>query len=183
MTGAFERRLRARRDTGNKLLVPYVTGGLGDDWTKTLEAAAAAGADAIEVGIPFSDPVMDGPVIQQASELAIRSGATPVSVLDELRHIDVGIPIAVMTYYNIAFRMGLERFAHSLVDSGVAAAILPDLPIDEAAPWTVAADDAGVETILLAPPTASDEQLARIAKRCRGFVYGVGLVGTTGSAR
>jgi tryptophan synthase alpha chain len=123
---------------------------------------------------------MDGPVIQQASELAIRSGATPISVLDELRHIDVGVPIAVMTYYNIAFRMGLERFAHILIDSGVSAAILPDLPIDEAAPWTVAADDAGVETILLAAPTASDERLARIAERCRGFVYGVGLVGITG---
>jgi tryptophan synthase alpha chain len=178
--GTLEIALRAARDTGRKLLVPYVTGGYGTDWAEVVRAVADAGADAIEIGIPFSDPVMDGPVIQQASEEALQSGATPVSVLEELRTIDAGVPLAVMTYYNLAFHMGHERFAASLADAGVAAAILPDLPLEEVGPWATAADAAGVETVLLAAPTAPDERLPLVVARARGFVYAVGLLGVTG---
>ena len=178
--GTLETALRASRDAGRKLLVPYVTGGLGDDWADIVRAVADAGADAIEIGIPFSDPVMDGPVIQEASELALRSGATPVTIFDELRTIDAGVPIAVMTYYNLAFHMGHERFAQSLAAAGVSAAILPDLPLEEVGPWATAADAAGVETVLLAAPTAPDERLPRVVARSRGFVYAVGLLGVTG---
>jgi tryptophan synthase alpha chain len=178
--GELEAALRAARERGRKLLVPYVTGGLGDDWTDVLRAVAAAGADAIEIGIPFSDPVMDGPTIQEASERALAAGATPQSILDGLRGLDAGVPLAVMTYYNIAFHMGHERFARSLVDVGVAAAILPDLPLEESGPWCAVADDAGVETVMLAAPTAPDERLPSICQRARGFVYGVGLLGVTG---
>lgn len=178
--GTLESALRAARDSGRKLLVPYVTGGLGDDWPDVVRAVADAGADAIEIGIPFSDPVMDGPVIQEASERALRQGATPVTVLDRLRTIDAGVPLAVMTYYNLVFRMGHERFAASLAGAGVSGAILPDLPFEEVGPWATAADAAGVETVLLAAPTASDERLARIVPRARGFVYSVGLLGVTG---
>ena len=177
--GPLEAALRNRRSQGGKALVPYLTGGLGD-WQGALAAAADAGADAVEVGIPFSDPVMDGPVIQQANDRALADGVTPLGVLNALGRLDVGIPLAVMTYYNIAFRFGLERFASVLAEQGVAAAILPDLPLEEAGPWTEAADAAGVETVLLAAPTASDERLARICTRTRGFVYGVGLLGVTG---
>ena len=177
--GAMEAALRARRSQGGKALVPYLTGGLGD-WQTALAAAADAGADAIEVGIPFSDPVIDGPVIQEANDRALADGVTPLSVLDALGRLDIGVPLAVMTYYNIAFRFGLERFASVLAERGVAAAILPDLPLEEAGPWAEAADAAGVETVLLAAPTASDERLARICARTRGFVYGVGLLGVTG---
>lgn len=177
--GPLEAALRARRSQGSKALVPYLTGGLGD-WQAALGAAAEAGADAIEVGIPFSDPVMDGPVVQEANDRALADGVTPLSVLDDLGRLDIGVPLAVMTYYNIAFRFGLERFASVLADRGVAAAILPDLPLEESGPWTKAADDAGVETVLLAAPTASDERLGRICARTRGFVYGVGLLGVTG---
>ncbi len=180
MTGALETSLRAARAGGRKLLVPYLTGGLGPDWPASVEAVAEAGADAIEIGIPFSDPVMDGPVIQAASEQALAQGTTPVSVLAALRHVDAGVPLAVMTYYNIAARMGLRRFAASLAESGVAAAILPDLPLEEVEPWARAADWGGVETVLLAAPTASDERLARVCQRSRGFVYAVGLLGVTG---
>jgi len=178
--GALEQSLRAGREAGRKLLVPYVTGGLGDDWAEIVRAIADAGADAIEVGIPFSDPVMDGPVIQEASERALAAGATPASVLDELRGVDAGVPLAVMTYYNLAFHMGHERFASSLAEAGVAAAILPDLPLEEVGPWAGAADAAGVETVLLAAPTAPDDRLPRIVARSRGFVYAVGLLGVTG---
>lgn len=178
--GALEQHLRATRAAGRKLLVPYVTGGFGSDWPEVVRAVADAGADAIEVGVPFSDPVMDGPVIQEASERALAAGATPVSVLDELREVDAGVPLAVMTYYNLAFHMGHERFAASLAEAGVAAAILPDLPLEECGPWAAAADAAGVETVLLAAPTAPDERLPRVVARSRGFVYAVGLLGVTG---
>lgn len=176
----LERTLRAARARGHKLLVPYVTGGLDAEWVDVIRAVADAGADAIEVGIPFSDPVMDGPVIQEASQRALSRGATPQSILDGLRGIDAGVPFAVMTYYNIAFHMGHERFAHSLAGAGVDAAILPDLPLEETGPWCAAADAAGVETVLLAAPTAPDDRLPRICERSRGFVYGVGLLGVTG---
>jgi len=178
--GVLETALRAARADGRKLLIPYVTGGLGTDWVETVRAVAEAGADAIEIGIPFSDPVMDGPVIQEASEKALQAGATPQSVLDQLRNSDAGVPLAVMTYYNIAFHMGHERFAAALGDAGVAAAILPDLPLEESGEWAVAADAAGIETVMLAAPTAPDERLPRVCARARGFVYAVGLLGVTG---
>ena len=178
--GTLETALRSARAAGRKLLVPYVTGGLGTDWAEIVRAVADAGADAIEIGVPFSDPVMDGPVIQEASELALRAGATPVTVFDELRTIDAGVPIAVMTYYNLAFHMGHERFAESLAGAGVSAAILPDLPLEEVGPWATAADAAGVETVLLAAPTAPDARLPLVCARARGFVYAVGLLGVTG---
>jgi len=178
--GTLETSLRHARAQGRKLVVPYITGGLGDDWTDVVRAVADAGADAIEIGVPFSDPVMDGPVIQEASERALRSGATPQSILDQLRGSDAGVPLAVMTYYNICFHMGHERFAARLGDAGVSAAILPDLPLEEAAPWCAVADAAGIETVMLAAPTAPDERLPPICDRARGFVYAVGLLGITG---
>lgn len=177
--GALEAALRAKRAEGRKLLVPYITGGL-PGWADAIRAAAAAGADAVEVGIPFSDPVMDGPVIQAASQQALEAGITPQAILDELAVLDAGIPTAVMTYYNIVFRAGHERFAEALRRSGVAGAILPDLPLEEVGPWAAAADAAGVETVLLAAPTAPDARLPRICARSRGFVYAVGLLGVTG---
>jgi tryptophan synthase alpha chain len=178
--GALEASLRAARDAGRKLLVPYVTGGLTSQWCDVVGAVAAAGADALEVGIPFSDPIMDGPTIQEASVRALAGGATPTGIVAELAHLDVGIPIAVMTYYNLVFRMGHRRFARRLVEAGVSAAIVPDLPLDEVGEWARAADDAGVETVMLAAPTTADDQLAPICRRARGFVYGVGLLGVTG---
>jgi tryptophan synthase alpha chain len=178
--GRLETALRASRGEGKKLLVPYLTGGLGDDWLDVLRAVVDAGADAVEIGIPFSDPVMDGPVIQEASEQALRAGATPVSVLEGLRHAEVGVPLAVMTYYNVAYHMGHERFAAELASAGVSAAILPDLPFEEVGPWATAADAADVETVLLAAPTAPDDRLPMICARARGFVYAVGLLGVTG---
>jgi tryptophan synthase alpha chain len=177
----LEAHLRARRDEGRKLLLPYVTGGYPiGEWPRLIEGFAAVGADALEIGIPFSDPVMDGPTIQEASTLALDAGSNPLSVLDEVAKTDAGVPLVAMTYYNICFRMGHRRFAASLRQAGISGAILPDLPLEEVGPWAEAADAEGVETVLLAAPTAPDERLPLIAERARGFVYGVGLVGITG---
>jgi tryptophan synthase alpha chain len=178
--GQIETSFRASRSRGRKVLVPFITGGMSDDWADCVRAAANGGADAIEIGIPFSDPIMDGPVIQQASTAALSRGATPVTVLAEAAKLDIGIPLVAMTSYNIAFRAGHERYARLLTDHGVCGTILPDLPIEEAAAWLEVADSAGIETVLLGAPTSSDERLARIAELSRGWVYGVGSLGVTG---
>jgi tryptophan synthase alpha chain len=168
------------RGKGRKLLIPYVTGGLDEAWLDVVRALAAAGADAVEVGIPFSDPVMDGPTIQAASVKAIERGATPYGIIAALREAQVDIPIVVMTYVNLIAHAGYRAMASRLGDSGVAGAILPDLPVDEAGEWLLESASAGVDSVLLAAPTSTDARLELICSNCRGFVYGVGLMGVTG---
>jgi tryptophan synthase alpha chain len=177
----LEKHLRAARDEGRKLLVPYITGGLGDDWVEVLHALADAGADAAELGIPFSDPVMDGITIQEASRLALEQGATPAGIVAAVAAADVQMPLAVMTYTNPVAHAGFRRFAALLADAGIDGAILPDLPLDELDGWGDAADAAGVETVLLAAPPTPDDRLRAICDRARGFVYGVALLGVTGA--
>lgn len=177
--GRLETHLRQRRDAGAKLLVPYLTGGLGD-WTEVVRAVADAGADAVEIGIPFSDPVMDGPTIQAASERALVEGTTPATVFADLRRADAGVPLVAMTYYNLVFHMGDERFAGEMAEAGFSGMILPDVPMEEQGPWRAAADAAGIETVLLAGPITPDDRLAAVCERSRGYVYGVNLMGVTG---
>jgi len=172
--------LRANRDKGRKLLIPYVTGGMDHEWMVTLEGLAGAGADAIEVGIPFSDPMIDGPVIQAASLQALARGTTPERVLSDLAHLDVGVPLVAMTYYNLIYRAGHQRMAGLLAESGVSGAIIPDLPLEELGPWADAADAAGVATVLLVAPSTPAARIEAICARSRGFVYGVGRMGVTG---
>lgn len=177
--GKLETHLRAQRSLGRKILVPYITGGL-TGWIDAIRAAAANGADAVEIGIPFSDPVMDGPIIQRASENSLKLGSTPISILNLLRTVDVQIPLAVMCYFNTIHHAGEVRFASALADSGICAAIVPDLPLEECGPWCQAADAANIETVMLVAPTAPDARLPKIAARSKGFVYAVGLLGVTG---
>ena len=177
--GPMEQGLRALRAGGRKLLVPYLTGGLGP-WTDLVRAAADAGADVIEIGIPFSDPAMDGPVIQEASERALAAGTTPESIFAGLRGLDAGVPVVAMTYYNLPFHMGDARFAGRAAEAGFSGVILPDVPVEEQGPWRAAADPAGIETVLLAGPITPDDRLARVCEAARGFVYGVNLLGVTG---
>lgn len=178
---SLEEHLLERRASGRKLLLPYVTGGYPvGEWTRLIEGFAAAGADAMEIGIPFSDPVMDGPTIQEASSIALANGSNPQMVLDAVTGADPGVPMVAMTYYNLCYRMGHKRFANSLIKAGISGAILPDLPLEEAEEWAAEADAAGVATVMLAAPTADDARLEKVCERARGFVYGVGLVGITG---
>lgn len=181
--GALEAALAEARAQGRKIVVPYVTGGLAPTWPETVAAVASAGADAVEVGIPFSDPVMDGPVIQEASRRALEAGASPQGVLAQATRGGPGVPLVAMTYYNIAYHMGLERFAASLVGAGFAAAILPDLPLEESGPWRVAGGEAGVETVMLVAPSTPDDRMEQICAAASGFVYGVGLMGVTGERK
>jgi tryptophan synthase alpha chain len=175
-----EAHLRAVRDGGHKILVTYVTGGLGPGWVDVLEAMVAAGADLVEIGIPFSDPVMDGPTIQEASTRALALGANPASILDAIARTEVPVPLVAMTYYNVVFRAGHVRFAQMLAGAGVRGAIVPDLPLEESGGWESDALAAGVAPILLAAPVTPDDRLAQLCRRSRGFVYCVNLMGVTG---
>ncbi len=176
----LEKGLRECRERGRKLVIPYLMGGMTDDWVQSLAAVAAAGADAVEVGVPFSDPMMDGPVIQEAALRALRRGTVPEAVLDGIARADVGVPVAVMTYYNLVFRAGHRRMARSLAACGVSGTILPDLPIEEIGPWAAEADAAGIATVLLVAPSSPPDRVARISARARGFVYAVARMGVTG---
>jgi tryptophan synthase alpha chain len=177
---AVEPHLRAARDAGRKILVTYVTGGLDENWVDTIQAMVAAGADLVEIGIPFSDPVMDGPTIQEASLRALQAGANPASILDALRNTDTTAPLAAMTYYNLVFRAGHIRFSHMLVEAGVRGVIVPDLPLEESRDWERDAAEGGIETVLLASPVTPEGRLSEICRRSHGFVYGVNLMGVTG---
>jgi tryptophan synthase alpha chain len=179
--GRLESHLRARRDASGRAFVPYVTGGYPGVDAGLLRRLAAAGADAIEVGVPFSDPVMDGGVIQEASAEALRLGVRPADVLDTIRDAAVDVPIAVMTYVNPVFRHGIERFLDDAAAAGVAGLIVPDLPVDESAELEGAAATRGVDAVLMAAPGTTPERLAEIGRRSRGFVYCVATYGVTGA--
>jgi tryptophan synthase alpha chain len=179
--GRLESALRARRDGGRRAFVPYVTGGYPGVDAALLRSLAAAGADAIEVGIPFSDPVMDGGVIQEASARALDGGATPRGVLAEIGGAGVDVPIAAMTYVNPVHRLGIGAFVAEARDAGLAGLIVPDLPVDESGELEEAAAAASVDLVLLAAPGSRGERLAEIGRRSRGFVYCVATYGVTGA--
>ena len=178
--GRLEDALRARRDAGGHAFVPYVTGGYpGVD--AGLLRRLAAGADAIEVGIPFSDPVMDGGVIQEASAEALRAGTRPGDVLATIREAAIEVPVAVMTYVNPVVRHGISSFLDEVVAAGVAGVIVPDLPVDESSELGRESAARGVDAVLLAAPGTHEERMAEIGRSSRGFVYCVATYGVTGA--
>jgi tryptophan synthase alpha chain len=177
---AFE----ALRSRGDRALVPYFA--VGDpsfDLTVRLALEAERrGADVIELGVPFSDPIGDGPVIQRASQRALAAGTTMLRVLDVVRTLraELTIPIVLMTYYNPVMAFGLRAFAESAVKVGVDGVIVPDLPPEEGGPLRAETDAVGLDLIHLAAPTSTPERLRLIARQSRGFVYLVSLTGVTG---
>jgi tryptophan synthase alpha chain len=181
MTSELEIALRKRRDGGGRCFVPYVTGGLPGVDGDLLRALEDAGADAIEVGIPFSDPVMDGGVIQEASRRALEAGTTPVDVLSLVEGASLGVPVAAMTYVNPVSRMGGDRFLDRATAAGISGVIVPDLPVDEASSWIDACVARDVAPVLLVAPGERDERLRRTAQAARGFVYCVATYGVTGA--
>ncbi len=177
---ALEARLRARLDAGARALVPYVTGGLEGVDADLLRRIDAAGADAIEIGIPFSDPVMDGPVIQQASTRALEAGARPEAILETIGESGIPAPV-VMTYYNPVLAMGEDRFLAAAREAGVVGVIVPDLPVDEAGGWRGRAAAAEVVPVFLAAPGTDADRLKLVAEGSEGFVYCVSTYGVTGA--
>jgi len=181
VTGDLEAALRARRDGGGRAFVPYVTGGFPGVDAGLLRELESCGADAIEVGIPFSDPVMDGGVIQEASRRALEAGAGPTSIFATVAEAALEVPVVVMTYVNPVFGRGFDPFLDEAVRARVGGTIVPDLPVDEASEWGAACERHGVANVLLAAPGTSDDRLARIGAASRGFVYCVATYGVTGA--
>jgi len=167
---------------GRAALMPYVMGGFPDMETSLQigEAYAANGADLIELGVPYSDPLADGPVIHAAGTAALRAGATLDGVLEVGAALARRVPIVLMCYVNLVLARGPEAFAARLRDAGISGLIVPDLPLHEAGEIRAACDAADIALVPLVAPTTPDARLAAIATEARGFVYVVSVVGTTG---
>jgi tryptophan synthase alpha chain len=178
----LEAQLRSVRDAGRKALVPYFVAGLTPDWVHYVEAAVLAGADVVEVGVPFSDPMMDGVVIQQGALRALQAGTTLESLCVDLASISASVPLVAMTYYNIFHHFGLKRAAGQLQSSGIGGAIVPDLSLEEAGPWRAACDEHDVATVFLVAPSTPPERVALVAGASEGFVYAQARMAVTGLA-
>jgi tryptophan synthase alpha chain len=163
-------------------LMPYLMGGFPDvALSREIgEAYADGGADVVELGLPFSDPLADGPVIQAAGSRALAAGATVGAVLDVAAALAQRLPVVVMAYANLMLARGPATFAADLAAAGVSGLIVPDLPLEEASETLEACDAAGVALVPLVAPTTTDARLAIIGARARGFLYTVSVTGTTG---
>jgi tryptophan synthase alpha chain len=179
IAAAFE---SARADGRRAALMPYMMAGYPDLET-SVEIARAyvdGGADLIELGIPFSDPLADGPVIHAAAVQALNGGTKVAEALEVARHVSAEVPVIVMCYANLVMARGLERFADMLVDVGASGLIVPDLPLEEAPAALAACDSRGLALVPLVAPTTPDARLRAIGERARGFLYTVSVTGTTG---
>jgi tryptophan synthase alpha chain len=170
------------RDGGRKLLVPYLMGGTPDRFTfpDSLEAVAFD-ADAVEVGLPFSDPLMDGPVIAAAGERAIAGGVGPLDALELAAEVDTSVPRIAMTYYNPIHSVGEQEFCNLALRAGFEGLIVPDLPVEESGSLQDAAARSGLAWVPLVAPTSSPARIAKIVATATGFVYAVSTLGVTGS--
>lgn len=169
---------------GRALLMPFLVCGYpdADRFLACVEAAGVSGADVLEIGVPFSDPIMDGPVIAAASNHVLSAKQSVDDAFGMLARAATVFrgPIVVMTYYNLLLRRGLPQFARDCASAGVAGVIVPDLTVEESLQWSVACEQAGIASIFMASSTSSDERLTRIGQACEGFIYAAGTLGVTG---
>ncbi|MEY7978955.1 tryptophan synthase subunit alpha, partial [Streptomyces pilosus] len=177
--------LAAAKAEGRSALIAYLPAGFPtvDGGIEAVKAALEGGADVVEVGLPHSDPVLDGPVIQTADDIALRGGVRIADRLGNVReaHAAPGKPILVMTYWNPVDRYGVERFTAELAEAGGAGCILPDLPVQESGLWREHAEKHGLATVFVVAPSSRDERLAEITAAGSGFVYAASLMGVTGT--
>ncbi|MCI3930008.1 tryptophan synthase subunit alpha [Streptomyces sp. AN091965] len=177
--------LAAARAEGRAALIAYLPAGFPtvDGGIEAIKAVFDGGADVVEVGLPHSDPVLDGPVIQTADDIALRGGVRIADVLRTVReaHAATGKPVLVMTYWNPIDRYGVERFTAELAEAGGAGCILPDLPVQESALWREHAAKHDLATVFVVAPSSKDERLATITAAGSGFVYAASLMGVTGT--
>jgi tryptophan synthase alpha chain len=178
-------KFRKLKPEGGKAFIPYIMAG-DPSLEKTKEVVLLfeeCGADIVELGVPFSDPLADGPTIQRAAERALQNGVTlrkVISFVREMRQL-TQIPLVLMTYYNPVFKYGLEAFVADAVDAGVDGVIIPDLPPDEADDLMKLSRKSGLDTIFLLAPTSTEERIKKIARSASGFIYYVSITGITGS--
>jgi tryptophan synthase alpha chain len=175
---------RLFRESGRPLLMPYAVGGFPspESCLAVLRTYLDSGAQLMEIGIPFSDPLADGPVIQAASQVALRQGVRPADILDLAGVIaSEGARIVLLAYLNTVLAFGAERFFERCGECGVLGVVVPDLPVEEAGGLQATARERGVDVILLAAPTSTDARLARIAAAASGFIYCVSTTGVTGA--
>jgi tryptophan synthase alpha chain len=172
----------ARANGARAALIPYLMGGFPDlDISCEIGLAyARSGADLVELGVPFSDPLADGPVIHAAGTAALRAGAKLPGVLEVARTLAGSVPVVVMCYSNVIFARGVERFADALLQASVSGLIVPDLPLEEAQDMFAACEARSLALVPLVAPTTPEERLARIGARARGFLYTLAVTGTTG---
>jgi tryptophan synthase alpha chain len=167
---------------GRAALMPYLMGGFPtlEESVRIGEAYVDGGADLIELGVPFSDPLADGPVIHAAGTEALKAGATVAGVLEVCRALSARVPVVMMMYTNLVLATGVGPFTERLAAAGACGLIVPDLPLEESDEVLAACDAAGVALVPLVAPTTPDDRMDRIGARARGFVYTVSVVGTTG---
>lgn len=181
----ISRRFTELRNAGEMGLVAYITAGDPslDATEKFVLSLANAGADVIELGVPFSDPVADGPVIQRASERAVNSGTTLVGVLALVKSLrtKTDVPLVLFSYYNPVLQMGLEKFADSAKAAGADGVLITDVTPEEGVEYRAVMSSRGLDTIFLAAPTSTDQRLALIAKSSSGFLYLISRNGVTGA--
>ncbi|NQT25948.1 tryptophan synthase subunit alpha [candidate division KSB1 bacterium] len=172
--------LRAKKE---KALIVYLTAGFPtlDGFIQSLKETAEAGADIIEIGIPFSDPIADGPTIQTSSQIGLENGATLPVILNAIRNLDLKVPLVFMSYFNPLLAYGQDKLLTDMTEVGVTGLIIPDLPVEEAESWKAAAHSINVDTIFLVTPNSSDDRIRLIAEASTGFVYCVSLTGITGA--
>jgi tryptophan synthase alpha chain len=181
---SIDERFRELRRRGEGALIGYVTG--GDPSLKIsqqiVETIAQVGADIIEIGVPFSDPIADGPTIQAASNRSLNAGTTPKKIFDIVKETKkrIEIPIALMTYYNILFKMGVRDFLKKASEHRVDGLIIPDLPIEEATEYRELTEKQGIDTIFLATPSTSPNRLKDVLDYASGFLYLISVYGVTG---
>ncbi len=182
--GAIGSAFAQAKSEGRALLIGYLPAGfptLGES-IALMEALCDGGVDLIEVGLPYSDPLMDGPVIQQAVDLALTNGATPLSVLTVVKAVaDRGVVPVVMSYWNPIEQFGIERFARELRQAGGVGVITPDLTIEEGQPWIAAAVAQDVDPIFLVAPSSTNDRITQICQATKGFVYAASTMGVTGA--
>jgi tryptophan synthase alpha chain len=184
MTSRLDATFARLRERGERALLPYFTAGDPSlaDTRRLVAEAARRGADVIELGVPFSDPLADGPVIQRAAMRALAAGTTLPRLLETVAALraEVSVPLVLLTYYNPVLAFGLEAFARAAVRAGVDGVIVADLPPEEADPLAREAEAAGLDLIHMVAPTSTPERVRLIARRSRGFIYLVSLRGVTG---
>ena len=165
-------------------LIAYIPAGFPsiEGCKKAIAALAAAGVDAIEIGFPYSDPVMDGPTIQEAADISLRAGTNASDVFTALKTAsDCGVASVVMTYWNPIQKYGVDKFAQSIADNGGSGVITPDLTIEESAQWLVATDKHQINPIYVVAPSSSDERIGKVTSKTGGFVYAASIMGVTGA--